>query len=280
MDDFRLVLILAGALGIGALLWHGLWSLRRQKQGDLGKDKPLAELYKEQQQRDDQGFDAHGVSEVRSLTGSDDERKEPSLGETEEPLTERAEPSLSAMDASEPEPEQVEFQLEQPEMPPAPEKEEPKPEPEKVISEPEQVLVLSVVAAPGDVLQGAELLPNLLTLGFKYGDMGIFHRHEESSGQGAVLFSLANMVKPGTFDVDNMESFSTQGVSLFMTLPNAGDANQSFNMMLNGAQKLARELKGQVLDDTRSVLTNQKIRHYQERIREFERKQLLANSEV
>ncbi len=268
MDEFRLVLILAGVLGIGGLLWHGLWSLRRQQKGDVGKEKPLAELFKEQQQRDGDGFDAHGVGEVKSVRS---ERKEPSIGEQaiaeDEPLP--------PIQAEIPEPEQAEFVLEQPEMP---EMAEPEPV-ETVISEPEQVLVLTVVAAPGDALHGADLLPSLLTLGFKFGDMGIFHRHQESSGHGAVLFSLANMMKPGTFDVDNMESFSTQGVSLFMTLPNAGEATQSFNMMLNAAQKLARELKAQVLDDTRSVLTNQKIRHYHERIREYERQQLLSHSE-
>ena len=266
MDDFRLVLILAGALGIGGLLWHGLWSLRRQQRGTIGKERPLAELYKEQQNRDDDGFDHLGVGMVRSLNA-----------QTEQPNRARKEPSFSAANKSKAiTPEQVEFQLEQPEQPIASKtKPKAKPKAEPLITEPEQVLVLSVVAAPGDLLHGAELLPSLLTLGFKYGEMGIFHRHEDSSGVGAVLFSLANMVKPGTFDVDHMESFQTQGVSLFLTLPNAGDAVQSFNMMLNAAQKLARELKGQVLDDTRSVLTNQKIRHYQERIREFERQRLI-----
>ena len=271
MDEFRIVLILAGALGIAALLWHGLWSLRRQQGKAIGKEKPLAELYKEQQKRDldDDGFDNVGVGKVRTISSESEEE-------------ERKEPSFSAVDESSPE--QVEFQLEPQEV-----ENEPEPQAElqeqevntaeqaELPSEPEEVLILTVVAAPGDELLGAELLPGLLTLGFKFGEMGIFHRHEDSSGQGAVLFSIANMVKPGTFDVDNMEQFRTPGISLFMTLPNAGDPVQTFNMMLNAAQKLARELKGQVLDDTRSVLTNQKIRHYQERIREFERKRLLVH---
>ncbi|GGA82633.1 hypothetical protein GCM10011369_25780 [Neiella marina] len=275
MDEFRLVLIIAGALGIAALLWHGLYSLRRQQGGAIGgKEKPLAEIYKEQKgrDRDDDGFDNLGVGQVRTVAGAAEEPQ----------AAERQEPSFSALDDHEPE--QVEFQLDEPAKQQAADEQpvelvsetEPEPE-EEVLAEPEQVLILTVVAAPGDDLLGAELLPSLLTLGFKFGDMGIFHRHQDSSGQGKVVFSLANMVKPGTFDVDNMESFKTPGVSLFMTLPNAGEPTQSFNMMLNAAQKLARELKGQVLDDTRSVLTNQKIRHYQERIREFERKRLIVS---
>lgn len=278
MDEFRLVLIIAGALGIAALLWHGLYSLRRQQGGAIGgKEKPLAEIYKEQKNRDrdDDGFDNLGVGKVRTVAGAAESELDVESA--------RQEPSFSAVDDM-PEPEQVEFQLDEPEQQPQPEPEasqvddaEPEQPAEDTLPEPEEVLILTVVAAPGDELPGAELLPSLLTLGFKFGDMGIFHRHQESSGQGKVLFSIANMVKPGTFDVDNMESFKTPGISLFMTLPNAGDPTQSFNMMLNAAQKLARELKGQVLDDTRSVLTNQKIRHYQERIREFERKRLIVS---
>jgi len=32
---------------------------------------------------------------------------------------------------------------------------------------------------------------------------------------------LANIMNPGSFDLDSMETFATRGVSLFMTLPNA-----------------------------------------------------------
>ena len=42
--------------------------------------------------------------------------------------------------------------------------------------------------------------------------MNIFHRHVDNAGNGKVLFSIANMLKPGVFDPDNMEQFSTQGV--------------------------------------------------------------------
>ncbi len=45
--------------------------------------------------------------------------------------------------------------------------------------------------------------------------------------------------------------------------------------MHNAARKLADEFGGQVLDNTRSVLTVQTTRHYVEKIREFERQQLI-----
>lgn len=140
----------------------------------------------------------------------------------------------------------------------------------------QEVIVLSIVVGEEQSISGAALLPILLTLGMKYGDMNIFHRHEDNAGNGKVTFSLANMMNPGTFDLDAIESFSTQGVSLFMTLPNAGDAFKVFEQMLAAAKQIAQEFRGQLLDDKRSVMTKQTEQHYICRIREFDRKYRIA----
>ncbi|MBO9491346.1 cell division protein ZipA [Endozoicomonas sp. G2_1] len=142
----------------------------------------------------------------------------------------------------------------------------------------QEVLVLSVVMPENQVISGAALLPSLLTLGMRFGEMNIFHRHEDNAGNGKVTFSLANMMNPGTFDLDEMESFATQGVSLFMTLPNAGDPFEVFQHMLGAAKQLAQEYHGQVLDDKRSVMTKQTEQHYISKIREFERKKRIAGA--
>ena len=142
----------------------------------------------------------------------------------------------------------------------------------------QEVLVLNVRAKDEAPIAGAALLPMLLTLGFKFGDQDIFHRHVNANGKGPVLFSLANMFKPGVFDIDSLENFTTQGVSLFMILPIEGDPHQVFNMMHNAARKLADEFDAQVLDGRRSVLTKQGLQQYVEKIREFERKRMIARS--
>jgi cell division protein ZipA len=147
----------------------------------------------------------------------------------------------------------------------------------KVNIEPE-VLIISVVMPESKQMSGAALLPTLLTLGMKFGDMNIFHRHEDNAGNGKVTFSLANIMNPGTFDLDNMESFTTQGISLFMTLPSVGDASVVFEQMLNAAKQLALEFGGQLLDDKRSVMTKQTEQHYTSKIREFERRNLIASA--
>ncbi|MDO6489036.1 cell division protein ZipA [Colwellia sp. 4_MG-2023] len=139
-----------------------------------------------------------------------------------------------------------------------------------------QVIILSVVMPDNHQMSGAALLPSLLTLGMKYGEMNIFHRHQDSAGNGPVTFSLANMLNPGSFDLDTMETFVTQGVSLFMTLPNAGDPFAAFDQMLLAAKQLANEFNAQLLDDKRNIMTKQTEQHYVSKIREFDRQHRLA----
>jgi len=155
-------------------------------------------------------------------------------------------------------------------------KAEPNIAPVQTTIEPE-VLAISVITPQGQIISGAALLPSILTLGMKFGEMDVFHRHEDNAGNGKVTFSLVNALNPGTFDLDNMENFVTQGVSLFMTLPNAGNAFEVFDQMLNAAKQLASEFNGQLLDDKRSVLTKQTEQHYITRIREFERKSRISS---
>jgi len=153
-------------------------------------------------------------------------------------------------------------------------------EPEKPNTQLEpQVIILSVVMPANQQIFGAALLPSLLTLGLKYGEMNIFHRHEDNAGNGKVTFSLANIMNPGSFDLDTMETFATRGVSLFMTLPNAGDCFSVFEQMLNAAKQLAQEFNAQVLDDKRNVLTKQTEQHYLSKIREFDRKSRIGHLE-
>ena len=138
---------------------------------------------------------------------------------------------------------------------------------------PQQVLSLFVKGS----VQGAVLLQMMTELGCKFGDMGIFHRYEQTSGNGPLIFSVANMFNPGTFDLDNIENFETEGVALFMTLPIDYDGQQAFNMMLNAAKKLAMEIpQGQVLDGRRQMLSRQSIQQAHQTIREFEKAQAEA----
>jgi cell division protein ZipA len=147
---------------------------------------------------------------------------------------------------------------------------------ERQAAEPEEVLIINVMATHGNNFRGEELLDVLLKCGMRFGDMDIFHRYSDSKGDGALLFSLANMVKPGTFDLDAMDEFDTPGVSLFMTLPLKADSMQSFELMADTARTIAETVGGELKDEQRSVMTRQTIEHCRERIRDFERRRLFS----
>ncbi|HSC69246.1 MAG TPA: cell division protein ZipA [Cellvibrio sp.] len=145
---------------------------------------------------------------------------------------------------------------------------------EKQPAEPEEVLIINIMAHKGEMFNGSELLDIVLQCGMRYGSMDIFHRHSDTKGEGALLFSMANMVKPGTFDLDAMDEFETPGVSLFMTLPINADSMQSFDLMADTARAIAETLGGELKDEQRSVMTRQTLEHCRQRIRDFERKRL------
>jgi len=141
-------------------------------------------------------------------------------------------------------------------------------------AEPEEVLIINVMAFKGEMFNGGDLLDVVLKCGMRYGSMDIFHRYSDSKGDGTLLFSMANMVKPGTFDLDAMDEFETPGVSLFMTLPLNADSMQSFDLMLDTAKAIAETLDGELKDEQRSVMTRQTVEHCRQRIRDYERKRL------
>ncbi|MBD1599133.1 cell division protein ZipA [Pseudomonas typographi] len=142
------------------------------------------------------------------------------------------------------------------------------------LAEPDEVLVINVVSRSDAGFKGPALLQNILESGLRFGEMDIFHRHESMAGNGEVLFSMANAIRPGVFDLDDIDHFSTRAVSFFLGLPGPRHPKQAFDVMVAAARKLAHELDGELKDDQRSVLTAQTIEHYRQRIVEFERRAL------
>jgi cell division protein ZipA len=137
------------------------------------------------------------------------------------------------------------------------------------VPEPEEVLVITVVGK-NQPLDGHALLQVVLACGMRFGDMSLFHRFEEGIDKGAVQFSMANAVNPGTFDLENMPTMATPGVSFFMSMSEPADPKNAFECMLATAETVAKHLGGDLLDENRSVMRPQTKAHYRERISEYE----------
>ena len=148
-----------------------------------------------------------------------------------------------------------------------------KPEASSKAQDPQEIIVLHVMAGD-DGFSGRDLLQVLLACDVRYGKMNIFHRYEQEGGAGESQFSIVNSVNPGTFDLDDVDAFSTPGVSFFMQLPGPADPMMAFDCMVETARTLVKNLGGSLQDETHSVATNQTLAHYRQRIRDFARKQL------
>ncbi|NQD38881.1 cell division protein ZipA [Permianibacter sp. IMCC34836] len=157
--------------------------------------------------------------------------------------------------------------------PPRPARTEPPARPSRK-SEPD-VIALMVLASEGQMFRGSDLVPCMLEHDLRFGDMDIFHRHADASGQGPVLFSVANALKPGTFEPDQMDSFLSPGISLFMQLPGPQDPRSAYNLMLSTAEQIAQAMGGEVRDASRKALSTEVRLRHQELLAEHER-QLFA----
>ncbi len=144
---------------------------------------------------------------------------------------------------------------------------------EKPYVDVQDVIALHVVSRQYP-FSGEDLLRCILSYGLRYGEMSIFHRHEQPTGQGRILFSMAKAVEPGTFDLEAMTGEEVPGVSFFLSLPGVTSI-LAYDIMVDTAKRLATELQGGILDEQQQPLTRQLVEHYRERVQEFERRRLM-----
>ncbi|MGX9518254.1 cell division protein ZipA [Vibrio mediterranei] len=325
MQELRFVLIIVGALAIAALLFHGLWSSKKEGQKKFG-DRPLGKLDDNAEQEDEYVAPEDDFEIIRKTRNEPDfglnqqqtnydplddvashfeqsfEHDEPVHPESVEEQSEKAPvsalseeiveeelPSFSAKTDVEPEEfEKLEPQLDLNKFDDADEELTTKPQPLKAPtltsaketsapiqaeSEPEepemQVIVMNVHCAGSEDFVGTQLFDSMRQNGLIYGEMDIFHRHADLSGTGKVLFSVANMMQPGTLQHNDPATFTTKGISFFMTLPCFGEAEQNFKLMLRTAQQIADDLGGNVLDDKRNLMTPTRLDAYRKQIQDF-----------
>jgi cell division protein ZipA len=136
----------------------------------------------------------------------------------------------------------------------------------------EELIVINVIAPKGKPFVGPGMVTTLRDRGLKYGEMNIFHRVDSISR--ATLYSVANVVEPGTFDMADLDNFRSPGVCFFMQLPGPEQPLDAFEDMLKITRDVAMRLGGELRDEQRSVMTGQTVEHYRARIVEFCRRRM------
>jgi len=268
MDNFRWILL---AVGIFIIIVIYLIS-RKNKRDFYQDDDALSEDLPKINTRNWDDVD-EGVGEVRIIARSNDDFLNvdndsalPFSGNRDEELPD----ALMAVDyraavGTEPKPEpqaESEFEPElEPEPVPArkpepePESEpEPEPEPEKAREAElsETVLVLNILARDGSSLSGSSINSVARANDMVFGEMNIYHRMDDNNRS---LFSMVNMVKPGSFDPATIDELKTPGITLFMQLPGPSNAADAFNDMLHTAQGMSEMLEARLCDRSRQPLT-------------------------
>jgi cell division protein ZipA len=121
------------------------------------------------------------------------------------------------------------------------------------------LIQVSVVAGPGRFFHGAELKQALMDVDLLFGDMGIFHRYDLDLTQ--TLFSVASLVEPGTFPIDDMNDFECPGIVLFFQTARVSDPLGTYDDLVNTSRELAQRLHGIQWDESRQPLSASKIAH-------------------
>jgi cell division protein ZipA len=137
----------------------------------------------------------------------------------------------------------------------------------------DRIITLYVMANEGHTFNGADVVVAAEKTGLEFGDMSVFHRLVESRVDKGPVFSMANLLKPGSFDMQNVQSIQTPGVTLFMTLPGPLSALDAWDAMLPTAQRLAELLNGVVLDEERNTIGRQRIQFMRDELRAYDRAQ-------
>lgn len=135
----------------------------------------------------------------------------------------------------------------------------------------DRIVTLFVMAEEGSTFNGADVVVAAEKTGLEFGDMSVFHRLVESRVDKGPVFSMANLLKPGSFDMQQVHKLETPGLSLFMTLPGPLTALDAWDAMLPTAQRLAELLNGLVLDEERNAIGRQRIQFMRDELRAYDR---------
>jgi FtsZ-interacting cell division protein ZipA len=113
-------------------------------------------------------------------------------------------------------------------------------------------------------LAGAEINSSAQAMGLSFGDMNIFHYKPK----GQTVFSMANMLEPGSFDAETIHDLKTSGLTVFMKIK-GNDPLDDLTEMLQRSYQLAGLLDARLCSHKRETLTEQDAENYRTQVSDF-----------
>ena len=135
----------------------------------------------------------------------------------------------------------------------------------------DKIVTLYIAARAGQAIAGPDLVVAAEKAGLVFGHRNIFHRMVDGHPDKGPIFSVANLVKPGYFDLRTIQQLTTPGISFFMTLPGPLNALDAWDTLLPTAQRMAELLDGVLLDDDRNALGRQRVANIRDELRAYDR---------
>ena len=133
----------------------------------------------------------------------------------------------------------------------------------------QKIVTVRLVARDKGTFRGDQLVLSLRGIGMRHGKFGIFHRYE-GTDEDDVVFSVASLAEPGTFNLPNIKEQRIPGISMFMVLPGPMGGAESFDLMMTAARALSQALQAELLDESGSTLSIQRERYLREEVIRFE----------
>lgn len=133
----------------------------------------------------------------------------------------------------------------------------------------QKIVTVRLVARDKGTFRGDQLVLSLRGIGMRHGKFGIFHRYE-GTDEDDVVFSVASLAEPGTFNLPNIKEQRIPGISMFMVLPGPMGGAESFDLMMTAARALSQALHAELLDESGSTLSIQRERYLREEIIQYE----------
>jgi cell division protein ZipA len=126
------------------------------------------------------------------------------------------------------------------------------------------IIVLYILPKGEQRLIGSQINSSAQAMGLSFGEMNIFHFKRD----GRSVFSLANMLEPGSFDADTIHDLKTTGLTIFMQIK-SHDPLDDLTEMLQRSYQLAGLLNARLCNHRRQPLTEQDAENYRAQVRAF-----------
>ena len=271
MDEMRIVLIIIGLILLAAIYWMGRRDERRALEKKVSQQKsalPENDFNEFQTYDDGLALEHDSVDYDRFYMSETDNEiffKSPIKKSSGTPTIHQTGVHQSGYSAVETTAEEAVFLTE----------DEPPPQSVELPAGVEPLLVNLWVMAPQEMTFEPHYLKQTLDdSGMRYGDMNIYHYYRKPKvdslpSRGQRLFSIASMVEPGYFDPENINTYRTPGVVLFLQLPGPIDGVLAFEKMHQMGELLARRLNGVLCDNKHNKITPQSITHIKDEISEY-----------